>query len=229
MDGELLPSSVWRSSRARALFYYIVDRGTIRKEEVGLDFWPDFSAGKISSNFHATLWRVRQALGHKDIVIFDEDEGYRLHPAVSQWYDAVEFENYLEQAKAPGLSEAGKTEAIRQALALYKGDYLSDVFMEWADTRRDELQNLYLQALISLAHLEQKNDRFSEARKLFEMVLAIDPYRDKVHMALMSCLVQSGAPSAAKVHFQAYKEMLRKELNAEPLAELQDYFDALSV
>jgi DNA-binding SARP family transcriptional activator len=226
-DSELLPPSVWRSSRARALFYYIIDRGTVRKDDVGLDFWPDFSPGKISSNFHATLWRVRQALGGKDVIRF-EDEVYSLHPSVTYWYDVAEFENYLTQAKQRKLTDTERVELLKQAIALYRGDYLADVYLEWADQRRDELQNAFLQALVSMAELEQKNSRFVEARALYERVLSIDPYRDKIHMALMDCLVQSGATSAAKAHFQDYVALLHRELNAQPLPELKAFYDRLS-
>lgn len=227
-NGEMLPASIWRSTRARALFQYIVDRGKIRKEQVGLDFWPDFSPGKVSSNFHATLWRVRQALGNKDIIIFDDDQ-YSLHPSVSYWYDVKEFETFLLQANQDSLGDIERAEFLRQATGLYRGDFLPNVFLEWADQRREKLQDDYLKALTILADLELSNERYQEARALFEKVINFDPYRDQAHLALMDCLVRSGAPSAAKAHFQKYKALLREELNADPLPELQSFYEKLPV
>lgn len=225
-DGEMLAASSWRSTRAKALFYYILDNEKVRKEQVGLDFWPDFSAGKISSNFHATLWRVRQALGNKEAIAF-EDEQYSLQPTITYWYDVAEFENYLQQAESGEQSDTERAELLRQAVQLYKGEFLPDVFFPWADQRRDKLQKDYLQAIIHLAELEQKKLRYNQAIDYYEKVLNLDPYRDKVHMALMDCLVNSGAPSAARAHFREYKAMLREELNANPLPELQSYYDKL--
>jgi DNA-binding SARP family transcriptional activator len=43
----------------------------------------------------------------------------------------------------------------------------------------------------------------------------------------MQCLVSAGSPSAAKAHFQEYKATLRKDLNAEPLPELQNFYEKL--
>lgn len=228
VNGEPLPPSVWRSSRARGLFFYILDRGKARKEAIGLDFWPDFSAGKISSNFHATLWRVRQALGFKDAILF-EGEQYSLNPSLQIWYDVGEFERYLQAANKPGLTDVERSEILRQAIKLYQQPYLQDLYMEWADRRREELRNSYLDTLSRLASIESKGKRFGEAKKLYERIVSVDPYRDEAHLSLMKCLALSGAPSAAIAHFKRYKSLLRKELNSEPLPELQEYYETLTI
>jgi two-component SAPR family response regulator len=228
INGELLPSSVWRSSRARGLFFYILDRGNARKETIGLEFWPDFSAGKISSNFHATLWRVRQALGFKDAILFEGDQ-YSLHPSIHFWYDVAEFEGYIRSANKPGLSDPERSEILKQAIKLYQEPYLQDLFMEWADRRREELRNTYLEILTQLATIESRANRFVEAKKIYERIVTVDPYRDEAHLSLMKCLALSGATSAAIAHFKRYKSILRKELNSEPLPELQEYYNTLTV
>lgn len=227
-NGELISTATWRSSRARALFFYIMDKTKVRKEAIGLDFWPDFSAGKISSNFHATLWRVRQAIGFKDAVLF-EDDTYYINPSIRVWYDVAEFENYLRQAAKLRSASTSREEVLRQAINLYVGPYLQDIYIEWADRRREQLRNSYLDALFELAGLEGKNKRYRDAKDLYEKIVQTDPYRDEAHLALMKCLVDSGSPSAAIAHFKGYKALLRKELNAEPLPELQKYYDQLAV
>lgn len=227
-EGELLPSAIWRSSRARALFYYILDKQRVRKEEIGLDFWPDFSPGKISSNFHATLWRVRRALGFRDAIVF-EDDYYSLHPSMNIWYDVKEFEEYVQQAAKSRTSASERSELFRQAVQLYQGAYLQDVYMDWADKRREELRNSYLTVLTNLASLENKAKKYREARELYEKIVSVDPYRDEIHLELMKCLTLIGSTSAAIAHFKRYKDLLRKELNAEPLPELQKYYEKLAV
>lgn len=227
-DGEAVPPAIWRSSRARALFLYILDRGRARKEAIGIHFWPDFSPGRVSSNFHATLWRVRHALGFKDSIVF-EDEHYSLHKSIQTWYDAAEFESYLRQAAGSQLTDVERAELLRQAVRLYQGPYLEDVYMEWADQRRDELRSQYLEALVQLGEIEMQAQRYREAREIYERIVTVDPYRDEAHLALMKCLADSGSTSAAMAHFNRYKTLLRKELNAEPLEELQAYYNQLKV
>ncbi|QYK51571.1 MAG: hypothetical protein KF701_03540 [Anaerolineales bacterium] len=227
-NGEVMPVTVWRSTRARSLFIYILDRGRVRKEAIGIHFWPDFSPGKVSSNFHATLWRVRQALGFKDSIVF-EDDHYSLHPSIQTWYDAREFENYVRMAAAPGLQEAEQAELLRQAVRLYQGAYLEDVFMDWADERREELRNLYLGSLELLGSFDFKARRFREAREIYERIVSSDPYRDEAHLALMKSMADSGATSAAILHYKEYERLLRKELNAEPIEALQAYYQQLTI
>jgi DNA-binding SARP family transcriptional activator len=228
LNGELLPANAWRSSRARALFFYILDRGKVRKETIGLDFWPDFSSGKISSNFHATLWRVRQALGFRDAIVFENDH-YSLHPSIQIWYDVREFESNLAKAAVERTPPREHSELIRQAVDLYSDSYLQDIYMEWTDRRREQLRSLYVDALISLAVAENNNKRYREARAFYEKILAVEPYRDEIHLALMKCIALSGAPSVAIAHFNEYRALLRRELNAEPLQELRDYYDQLAI
>ncbi|MGH2581380.1 MAG: BTAD domain-containing putative transcriptional regulator, partial [Anaerolineales bacterium] len=227
-NGELLPSTIWTSNRARALFFYLLLHEKAGKETIGLDFWPDFSPGKVSSNFHSTLWRLRQALGFRDAIVFEEEQ-YKFHPSITVWYDVAEFQNYVRQARSEKLSRAARSELLQQAITLYQGPYLPDVYMDWADQYRDELRNTYLEALASLASIEAKNKRFGESRKLYEKIVSVDPYRDAIHLELMKCLTLMGSPSAALAHYKRYKALLRKELNVEPLPELQEYFEQLAV
>lgn len=226
-DGELIPNAAWRSSGARALFFYIVDRGGVRKEDVALEFWPDFSAAKVNSNFHATLWRVRKALGGAEAIVFQNGR-YSLNPAFTAWYDVAEFETYLQGANAQGVAAQQRAEAWRQAIDLYRQDYLEDVFMEWVDRRRGELRDAYLQALTGLAGWEMERSRFQQAKELYEKALAVDPYQDQLHLALMKCLVRAGSPTAAKAHYQAHKEFIKRELQADPSPELRAYYDQLT-
>ncbi|MCW5888469.1 MAG: hypothetical protein KIT07_10140, partial [Anaerolineales bacterium] len=227
-DGAAIHSAVWRSSRAKALFFYILDQGKVRKEAIGLDFWPDFSISKISSNFHATLWRVRQALGFKEAIVF-EDESYSLHPSLHVWYDVAEFQNYLAMAEASGLGDAERAELLRQAIRLYRGPFMEDLYMEWVDQRREVLRGRYLDALISLGEIEMRGKRFREARETYERIVASDPYRDEAHLALMKSMVASGATSTALAHYKDYKALLRHELNAEPIEALQEYYQQLII
>jgi LuxR family transcriptional regulator, maltose regulon positive regulatory protein len=226
-NGELIPRANWRSSGARALFFYIIHHQEVRKEDVGLEFWPEFSPAKISSNFHATLWRVRQALGEGEIISF-RNQKYSLNPAVTIWYDVDEFLMHLDQAEEEKLSTTKRAEHWRQAIALYQGDYLEDIYMDWSARRSAELKEMYKHALANLAQWETKRQHFEVAIALYERVLQEDPYRDDIHLALMKCLANSGSPTRSKAHFQTYRDFLHRELDTEPSPELQDFYNQLA-
>jgi DNA-binding SARP family transcriptional activator/tetratricopeptide (TPR) repeat protein len=225
-ENAAIPAAEWRSSNARALFFYLLDQAGVRKEVIALEFWPDFSPAKVSSNFHATLWRVRKALDVRDAIIF-QDNKYLVNPSISVWYDVAQFEALAAQAAAPGLSAERRADLWKQAAELYQGDYLQDILMDWADQRRSELQARYLAVLQNLADWEALQRRVEEALSAYQKILAIDSYRDDVHLALMKLLAYHGRSSAAKAHFQAYRKQLQKELKTEPTVELLDFYNKL--
>jgi DNA-binding SARP family transcriptional activator len=82
--------------------------------------------------------------------------------------------------------------------------------------------------LVSLAEIERGEKRYREAKELYEKIIAADPYRDEAHLALMKCLVASGATSAAISHFKLYKKLLHRDLNSEPLPALESYYAEIS-
>ncbi|KAA3648835.1 MAG: tetratricopeptide repeat protein [Chloroflexi bacterium] len=225
-NGELIANSEWRSNGARALFYYIVDQKGIRKEDVALEFWPEFSPAKVSSNFHATLWRVRRALGHKDVILY-QDGLYKLNPEITVWYDVEEFENRVEQARDTSLQMSERVSLWRSAIDLVADDFLNDIFMDWSDERRSQLQEHYTLVVRELAQWNFAQRRFDDARNLYEKILSLDPYQDQIHLDLMKCLVAEGSASAAKAHFKSYEELLIDELQAEPQDELRKYYEKI--
>ncbi|MFN2150962.1 MAG: hypothetical protein ACK2T5_05140, partial [Anaerolineales bacterium] len=76
-------------------------------------FWPDQRPSKASSNFHTTLYRARQALGNKDVIILDEEQ-YRFNSSVNLWYDVNIFTRYIREAEKM-VDPYGKMELLRQA------------------------------------------------------------------------------------------------------------------
>jgi ATP/maltotriose-dependent transcriptional regulator MalT len=225
-DGELIPNSNWVTNRGRALLFYLAERGRVTKEGILLDFWPDFSSDKASTNLHSTLWRVRKAIG-RDVILF-KDNLYQLSPSAVIWHDVSEFETQIKRAADNHLSFDERLETWRRAIALYEGDYLTDVFLEWANERRLELQKQYLLALMQAAGWELNRRRYSEARFLYEKAVACDPLRDDVCAGMMECLFHLESPAAARAYYLAYKKLLKDELGVDPPESLRLLFERMS-
>jgi DNA-binding SARP family transcriptional activator len=224
-NGELIPNSAWASNKSRALFMYIAERGQVSKNDIALDFWPDYSPEKVNSNFHATLWRIRHALG-QEVLVFN-DNCYSLSPTVKVWYDVAEFEARLQEAASPALAVADRAELWRQAVGVYEDDYLKDVTMDWANQRRVELQSQYLATLIHLAQWERNRKHFKAAQAFYEKAIEIEPYHDEAYAGLMDCLAELGQLQAARSYFLAYEKQLRVELSTSPPRFLRDRYDKL--
>jgi len=222
-NSEVIPSAVWKSAGARALFYFILDRGKVKRDEIVVQFWPEFSNAKVNSNFHATLWRVRNALGSKQIIAFD-GVYYSINLATI-FYDVFEFEELLEKLKDPSLSEIEQRELGWQVVELYQGDYLSDIDMPWFDTRRGELREKYRNHLEKIAKKAMEMQSYSDAKKYYEKAIDLDPYQDYFHLGLIKSLIGLKSPITAKAHYTNYVQTLHNELGVDPIPELRNLFD----
>jgi len=226
LNGRNLPHRAWSSVGARALFYFILDRKQVTKDEIALAFWPDFSQAKINSNFHATLWRVRKALGSKGIIIF-QDGTYRFSVEAQIYFDVAEVEQLLSDLDKLDSSVERRT-AMRRVIELYQTDFLEDIDMPWADDRRFELQNRFRQILGEMGedYFEKRN--LQTALEIYRQAIEYDPYQDEYHLRIMQCLSALGDRKGARKHFKRYRAMLKKDMSMEPDPRLKELNNQLS-
>ena len=226
INGELIPASDWGSVRARALFYFILDRKQTTKDEIALEFWPEFSQAKVNSNFHATLWRVRNALSSKQILTFD-NEHYQINPDVNLYFDLEEFESSLEELKKTK-SSLGKRIAMRRMVEIYKNDYLEDIDMPWADQRRRELQNTFFNILTTLAEEEYQKQNYNAAAEHYLHAVQLDYFQEDLHLKVMQSLQAMGDTRRAIQHYKEYVSYMKREMDMEPGTALKKLAQSIS-
>jgi two-component SAPR family response regulator len=168
------------------------------------------------------LWRVRNALGKKNVIAFD-GKCYSIQPEVEVFYDVCEFEALVDGLNDTSISDVERRAFSTQAIEVYGGDFLPDIDVPWTNIRRLELHEKYLSLLEHFAAYEFEHDRFEEARGLYSQAISNDPYQDSLHLGLMKCLVQLNAPAAAKAHYIQYRRTLLDDVGVEPVEELQSF------
>ncbi|MEJ2757202.1 MAG: BTAD domain-containing putative transcriptional regulator [Anaerolineales bacterium] len=226
INGASIPSSRWKSARARALFFYILDKEHVTKQQISLEFWPDFSQSKVNSNFHATLWRVRNALGVKEIIGYD-DNTYYLDNYSEIIYDVALFTRLVEKFDQLTDNMTERRNIGYQILDIYRDDFLIDVDMEWANIRRTELRSMFTSCLEELANTEAALGHFENARNLYQQLIDADPFIEEYHVGLASALIKMGSHIAAKKHLLEYKAFLLRELKVLPSEDLEDLYSSL--
>ncbi len=216
-NGEPVPSSEWRAIGAKDLFFYLLFMGPVTREQIYLTFWPNASARQARSNFHMTLYRARHALGAN--VITFQDDLYQINPDVELWCDADSLENLTRQARLLPPRDARTEDLWRRAVKLYRGGFLLSIYSDWVAPRRAALHDLYLEALIGLGECARARRDFTEAIHAFERALAVEPYREDIHRAIMTCYAEKGDKRKIQVHFQELRKLFRRELAIEPSAQ----------
>jgi len=213
-DGEPIPIAAWGAAIARELFFFLLDRAPLRKEQIGVVFWPGLPPGRMTSAFHATKYKARRALG-VEFVVYEEGL-YHVQIEADWWYDVAEFERLVRTARRLPLEDPEGLEARRRAIALYRGDYLEDVYADWAAQRRRVLQEDFLEMLAGLARHMLEAHEPEEALRLYRRGLRMDPYREDLHRGVMRTLIALGRRAEALAHFNALARQLDRELHTTP-------------
>ncbi len=221
-DGEPVEARELRLG-ARAMLFFFLAYPAVTKEQIVAAIWPDLSLAKAHSTFHFYLFQVRRLLGGSASISY-EGGVYRLEHR-RYLYDVEEFQRALAKA---GKAKGAQREAyLRQAVSLYQGDYLEDIYSEWTVEFRASLQREYFRALEELAGYYVQKARLEEAVEFYHKLLDRDPLREDIHCQVMRCLVRAGDRAGTMKQFEELRRILNEELGAKPSAETIKLYEDL--
>ncbi len=226
-----LTSTDWTYTKAKELLFYFIAHPPATKAHIGLDVWPDASADQLRNIFHRALHHLRKALGQPDWIVF-ADDAYSFNRSLNYWCDLHEFEALLGSiGSITELKPADRAPVIQRleaAVQLWCGDFVEDLDTgDWAIFKREEVRERYVQALIDLGALYFAEAQYDRAAAVYRRLLALDNYLELAHRELMRCFVRQGEVSHAIQHYQHLREMLQRELQAEPSPETVMLYERL--
>lgn len=213
--GELLPAKAFGRRQALTLFKLLLaHRGqTLTRDELCERLWPGEEPEATQARLHVLVHDLRQTLEPDPAnprVILREGEGYRFAPQIPCFLDVERLEELLHQGDS--LDGLAALETYRQALALYKGDFLADEpYADWAELERSYLRERAVGALFRMAGIAERMNRPREAQEAYRFVLTLDPWREEAYRALMQGLVESGRKREAKSLFSQYQTRMERE------------------
>jgi DNA-binding SARP family transcriptional activator len=216
LDGEQIQ---WATTQSRDLFFCLLQHPQgLRKEELGAIFWPDHPPHKLDGIFRSTLYRLRRAV-FRECVVY-EDSMYRVSRESNYSFDVEDFERLLDLA-AQAASPDQASVVLEEALTLYTGDYLENVYADWCSLERERLREHQLNALETLARLHAGQGRLNRAIKEYQQLINQDPYREPAHRELMRCYYRLGDRATAVRQYQSCAQVLREDLGLSPSPETE--------
>lgn len=234
-DGTEIPASAWGREKALALFEFFITmrRRPLQKEAIIDRLWPELDADAGDRDFRVALNALQKALeperGRRGESRFIRREGltYALDMSAAQ-VDADEFEALLAQAHTHYAQDTLRAiETYKQAVALYRGDYLPDrLYADWTSAERERVQTLALGAITRLANLLLTRDTL-ESMRLARRVLAIEPAWEDAYRVEMRAHLAQGNPAMAVKTYRQCERVLREEFGLEPLPETRGLVEAL--
>ena len=126
----------------------------------------------------------------------------------------------------PPPTDAAGLARREQAVALYKAPFLEGFslpdaapFEEWALLQREWLQRLALETLRHLVAGWQERAEPTRALGHAWRLVELEPWDEDAHRQIMELLVACGRPGEALAQYERCRQILRRELDAEPQPE----------
>jgi LuxR family maltose regulon positive regulatory protein len=218
VGGEEVSQERWVSAKARDLLaYFVTFRGErIPAERVFDAIWGE--KGSSRTAFHTALSRLRNALRNGDDAlrfIFVETGEYWLDSARFR-IDADEFNNAILKARSSANSHSA-ARWYEQAVDLYKGEFLQNLYFEWVFAARRNLAQTYLGALQELIAFHASSPDPLPAIGYFEKALSVDNLNEDLYCHAMRAYAALGDRINIVNLYNGLKELLKTELDTEPL------------
>jgi DNA-binding SARP family transcriptional activator len=195
-------------------------------------FWGDSPDAVARKHLRDTLWRIRQVLrsaGRSILQLRVQDGSVACEVGDACWLDTREFESLLGGARTrvPEAMTQADAHPLEEALALFRGDLLEEVYDDWCVYDRERLRGLAVDAMQQLMMYHLHRHEWGLALQRGLRLLAVDPLHEDVHRTVMRCYACSGNRGAALRQFQTCTRLLREELSVTPMPETVALFDGI--
>jgi len=225
VNGKAITLSDWQAQTARDLFLLLVAHPEgLEKEEIGEILWPDSTDTELKLRFKNNIYRVRRAIG-KEAIIFDI-ETYRFNRDLDYEEDAEAFLREIEIAGHGNVEH--RIYHYRAALKYYKGDYLPELSGFWVITQRQQLYEVFMDALLKLGELEIQTRQFDLALTRAQRALAEDCCLETAHRLAMRAYAGLGNRAGVLRQYETCSQALEEEFHARPSEQTRQLFNTLT-
>jgi DNA-binding SARP family transcriptional activator len=184
--------------------------------------WGERPPATAPRSLDSYVSRLRKLLGADRIERHAPGYVFRLEPGE---LDLERFEALLRQGRAAIAADDAATasDALRGALALWRGPALADLLYEpFAGIEAERLEERRLLALEERIDADLALGRGPELVPELERLVADHPLRERLLGQLMLCLYRAGRQADALAAYQAGRHRLAEELGLEPGPQLRE-------
>jgi DNA-binding SARP family transcriptional activator len=221
----------WLQQRPGQLLKYLVcERNRVVPADVIAEtLWPGTGRqglGNVRYFMHALREKLEpeRPRGGRSSFIVTVQGGYAIDRRNVR-VDADDFDEAISQ----GLEAASRgdddlaCERLKDALALYRGDFLADEpYAEWALDERDRLHNLAARALRALTKVMLGRHELDAAAEYLEQLAELEPLDGEAHRDLLAVWLAQGRRTEAARRYAIYRTRILREFGDEPEFQLTD-------
>ena len=232
-----VPIEGFRSAKVRALLAYLgVETSKAhRREALATLLWGEYPQRQAMQSLSQALTNLRSLISAgttaeeshlkttRQIVMLNSDPE-RL------WVDVHAFDSLLLAANPHRTSALGDIDIIgslEEAVALYQGPFLSGLslpdnleFEEWLMLQREQRHQAMQIALTRLISHHMSEGHMGLVGYYARQQLALEPWNENGHKALMLALAMEGQRGAALQQYETCCRVLAEEMDVKPSAEI---------
>ncbi len=196
------------------------------RQEIAFRLWPDTTERQAHSNLRTELTRLRQAFPGMGDFLQDQHNCLQWRTDAPFTLDVADFEQAIQQALLVDYRSNGHDAllALQQAIAVYTGDLLPNLYEDWVLCERQRLSDAFITALERLiARLKVQGD-YARAIQYAQQLLRYDALHEITYRHLMELHALHGNQASAQRVYQACVTILQRELAVEPSAITQQLY-----
>lgn len=241
LGDQILPTS--RARKIEALLAYLSVESDNPHPRSALDglLFPEMPDVAARTNLRQTITRLRRAIGDQQAsppYLLIQAETLQFNTGSEYSLDVSLFRQKLQGCpEHAGRRDPGCPECMRllqEALALYRGPFLDNFFLDdsesfetWLQTLRQEFSQAVIEACQALVAYYEQRGEYSLATAQTQRWISLAPWSEEAHRQQMRLLARMGQRSAALAQYETCRQSLENELGVDPSPETQALYERL--
>ena len=194
----------------QVLAYLLLHRSApVARDYLAFLLYPDDEESAARAKLRATLSELPKILPQpaSAYVTIDTDK-VAWNRDAELWLDVDAF-----------VEAAADQNRLDEAIELYRGDLVPEIYDEWLDAIRERHRNTYLRCLSERVSRARRAADLGLAIETARKVLVVDPWREDMVRRIIAMRYESGDRAGALSEYGAFAKRLREEMSAEPMPE----------
>jgi len=239
LAGVVLTS--FQTDKNRALLLYLALEARVhQRAELAQFLWPGYSDESARNSLRQALHQLRQTLADPADTpwLLLTRQTVQLNSDAPIGVDVLTFRHLLATCASHAHGDlttcAACLDRLRQAVALYRGDFLagftvadSAPFEEWRRIIQEQVHVQMLDALTQLVTAAEAAGEDGQALDAARRLLTLEPWLEAAHRQVMRLLARQGQRAEALAQYQRCRQVLAEELGAAPDAETNALYEQI--